>query len=281
MTEDQDQTHHRDAVFDVVNRYCEIVTAGLQERRDRVEVDLYDTAPHEVAGALIARQATLTNQLALSPGIWNGHAAPLFLRAMVDAHISLAWVLKDPAVRAKQFILYGLGQEKLFIEHLKSELDERNGSAEQLASMIEAREGWLNAQRYAFMTEVNVGAWSGLNTREMAEQSGCESLYKYAYLPFSGAAHSMWQHIGVYNVQPCTNPLHKFHKIPAILPTAIDPDYVYRSSKYVTRSYKDFDAAFDLECATELPQDFFVREMEKVYEIEISKSDDPTGLDAA
>lgn len=276
-----DETSHRDAVFDVVHRYCETVERGLRERCEKLEVDLYDTAPHEVAGALIARQATLSIQLARSPGNWNGHVAPLFLRAMVDAHISLAWVLSGPPSRAKQFILYGLGQEKLFIEHLKSELDERNGEDEQLASLIEAREGWLNAQRRDFMTEVNVGSWSGHNTREMAEQSGCESLYKYAYLPFSGAAHSMWQHVGVYNLQPCTNPLHKYHRMPAILPTAIDPDYVYRSSKYVTRSFNEFDKVFSLQCETELPRDFFVREMGEVYRVEVRESDEPSGLDAA
>ncbi len=280
MSEDEERSH-QEAVLDVISRYCEIVEKGLKERCDLVEVDLYDTVPNEVTGALIARQATLSTHLARSPENWTGHIAPLFLRAMVDAHISLAWVLKDPATRAKQFILYGLGQEKLFIEHLKAEFQDRNGNDEQLASLIEAREGWLNMQRRDFMTEVNVGAWSGHNTREMAEQSGCESLYKYAYLPFSGAAHSMWQHIGVYNVQPCTNPLHKYHKIPAILPCYIDPDYVYRSSKYVTRSYKAYDDVFGLQCETELPQNFFVREMGKIYCVEPAASDEPSGLDAA
>lgn len=280
MSDDQEKSH-QEAVIDVIGQYCEIVEKGLQERCEMVEVDLYDTAPNEVAGALVARQATLSTHLAQSPGNWTGHVAPLFLRAMVDTHISLAWVLKDPATRARQFILYGLGQEKLFIEHLKAELDDRKGEDDQLASLIEAREGWLNAQRRDFMTEVNVGAWSGHNTREMAGQSGCESLYKYAYLPFSGAAHSMWQYIGVYNVQPCTNPLHKYHKVPAILPAPIDPDYVYRSSKYVTRSFKAYDEAFGLQCETEMPQDFFVREMGKVYSVEPATSDEPTGLDAA
>ena len=279
MSEDLEASH-RDAILDVVSRYCEVVEKGLQERCEIVEVDLYDTATNEVAGALIARQATLSIQLSCSPVSWNGHVAPLFLRAMVDAHISLAWVLKEPATRAKQFILYGLGQEKLFIEHLKTELEGRNGEDSQLASLIKAREDWLNAQRRDFMTEVNVGAWSGHNTREMAAESGCDSLYKYAYLPFSGAAHSMWQHIGIYNLRPCTNPLHKYHRIPAITAAAIDPDFVYRSAKYVTMSFKKYDEFFEIECETELPRDFFVRAMSAVYEVEVAKSDEPTGLDA-
>jgi hypothetical protein len=111
------RSNRQRAILDLMHRYCDNVELGLQDRWLKLEVGIYDTAPHEVSSALLARQATLAIQLARSPVSWNGHVAPLFLRAMVDAHISLAWVLRDPVPRAKQFILYGLGQEKLFIEH--------------------------------------------------------------------------------------------------------------------------------------------------------------------
>jgi hypothetical protein len=111
------------------------------------------------------------------------------------------------------------------------------------------REGWLNSQRRDFMIEVNVGSWSGHNTREMAEQAGCETLYKYAYLPFSGVAHSMWQHIAIYNLKPCANALHKRHRIPTVAHVPLDPDYVYRSAKYVTRSYELFDCKRSIDAA--------------------------------
>ena len=32
----------------------------------------------------------------------NGHIAPLILRCMTDAHITLAWILNDPQERAKK-----------------------------------------------------------------------------------------------------------------------------------------------------------------------------------
>lgn len=261
---DQEPTEGRDEIFDVVHRYCTVVEAGLEERWSKLNVELFDTAPHEVSGALLARQATLTIQLARSPGTWNGHVAPLYLRAMVDAHISLAWVLRDPAPRAKQFILYGLGQEKLFIEHLKQSQADSTDPDPNLDEMIKMREQWLNSQRRDFMTEVNVGSWSGQNTRKMAEEADCGGLYRYSYLPFSGVVHNMWQHIAIYNLKPCTNALHKYHRIPHIADIPLDPDYVYRSAKYVSRSYELFDTVFGLNCETELPVDCFVREMNQL-----------------
>ena len=178
-----------DAVSEIMDRYCVMVETALHDRWSKLQVDLYEGAIHEVVGALLARQATLTIQLARSPGTWNGHVAPLFLRAMVDAHVSLAWVLRDPAARAKQFILYGLGQEKLIIEHLKQAQFDAREPDEYLDEVIEARQGWLNGQRRDFLTEVNVGSWSGHSTREMADEAGCSGLYRYAYLPFSGVVH--------------------------------------------------------------------------------------------
>lgn len=263
---DSEEQRHRLEITDVMRRYVSIVKAGLDDRWSKLDVELFDNAPQEVAGALIARQATLTVQLARSPGTWNGHVAPLFLRSMVDAHISLAWVLRDPGTRARQFVLYGLGQEKLSIEHLKQHQSNADASDAQMAEMIEAREDWLNSQRRDFMTEVNVGSWSGQNTREMAEDADCSGLYKFAYLPFSGVTHNMWQHIAMYNLRPCANALHKYHRVPTIADVPMDPDYVYRSSKYVSRSYELFDLTFGVQCEFELPVDWFVREMNALSE---------------
>src|SRR5699024_4678669 len=132
---------------------------------------------------------------------------------MTDAHITLAWILENPKERSREYVRYGLGQEKLFLEYLKNESDSipEGEIEEQISEMIEARESWMNSQLLEWAIEVNVGSWSGTSVREMASASGCEYLYKFAYVPFSGAAHNMWQHVGVYNVVPCENPMHKNH----------------------------------------------------------------------
>src|SRR5579864_1842229 len=68
-------------------------------------VDFSRNEVHEVIGALLARQVTLAVQLASIPVVWNGHTAPLVLRAMADVYISIAWILKDPLIRSQKFVL--------------------------------------------------------------------------------------------------------------------------------------------------------------------------------
>jgi len=249
------------SVLMFMDKYCSLIIEGFRERWKKWEIEIYDSETYEAIGGLLSRQVTLSISLASAPQIWNGHIAPLILRAMTDVHITLAWILLDPKERAKKYILYGLGQEKLYIEHLKSEAVEEDN---RINLMIEVRESWLNSQRADFLTEVNVGNWAGLNTREMASEADCQGLYKFAYTPFSGVAHNMWQHISRYNLVPCNNPLHKFHRVADILDVPSDPDYVYRSAKYVDRSFEAFDKKYNLPISTPMPHDWFVEEFKKI-----------------
>ena len=244
--------------------YCKNVENGLNERWRKIPVNLYHSEIYEAIGCLLARQATLTIYLAMSPTIWNGHIAPLILRCMTDAHITLAWILIEPHIRARKYILYGLGQEKLQIEHLIAKNEEEHN--ERIEQMIEVKRIWLNSQRIDYLTEVDVGNWAGLNTREMAKEANCEGLYNFAYTPFSGASHNMWQHVSIYNAKQCANPMHKYHLVPDIIELGSDIDYVYRSAKYVTRSYIEIDKKYDLKIKETLPLNFFKDEYDKFNE---------------
>ncbi len=244
-----------------MDEYCSLIVEGFRERWSKWEIEIYDSEIYEAIGGLLSRQVTLSMNLASAPQIWNGHVAPLILRAMTDAHITLAWILLEPTERAKKYILYGLGQEKLYIENLKSEVIEDDKRANL---MIEVRESWLNSQRADFLTEVNVGNWAGLNTRQMADEADCQGLYKFAYTPFSGVAHNMWHHVSRYNLVPCINPLHKYHRVADILDVPSDPDYVYRSAKYVDRSFEAFDKKYNIPISTPMPHQWFVEQFEKI-----------------
>ena len=255
MTENE-----REGVDHFIDTYCDVVKAGFRERWRHYTPEIYQNEVSEAIGGLGARQATLAIEIARNPGTWNGHIAPLVLRTMTDTHITLAWILADPKERSREYIRFGLGQEKLFLEYLQNESDQAPPGEldERIAQMIEMRKAWLNSQLLEWAIEVNVGSWSGKTTREMAEEAGCESLYKFAYVPFSGPTHSMWQHVGVYNVVPCENPLHKNHRIPVIPDMGIEPDYLYRSAKYVSRTYELLTEKLGLQCNVDLPVKHFV-----------------------
>lgn len=245
-------------ILGLMSNYCDIIAEGFRERISKWGIGIFETETYEAIGGLLSRQVTLSLSLASSPETWNGHIAPLILRSMTDAHITLSWILLNPNERAKKYILYGLGQEKLYIENLKCQ---DNSGDNEVEAIIKTMESWLNSQRADYMTEVNVGSWSDQNTRNMAIEADCEGMYKLAYTPFSGAVHNMWQHISKYNLVPCNNPLHKFHRVPELLRMPSDPDYVYRSAKYLNRSLHVFDQKYQLDIATPMPLKWLSEEL--------------------
>jgi Family of unknown function (DUF5677) len=231
-------------------RLQEIVEAFVRRARDELEyrlkkwpTDLRHNEVHEVIGALLARQVTLAVQLASSFSNWNGHVAPLFLRTMADVYISMAWVLRYPDDRAKKFILYGLGQAKLELEHRRADLATRQAKSGEV-EYIQIQEDWINRQRATFLTDVNVGSWSGISTRTMADEAGCIDFYNYVYTPFSSCTHSTWYHVARYNLSACSNPLHGYHYIPAIIDTPLDPHYLHLAARYLQKTFSKFDEVF-------------------------------------
>jgi len=224
----------------IVTEYQVQVTDELESRIAPWERDLTRREVHEVIGGLLARQTSLVVHIAQSPGVWNGHVAPVLLRTMVDTFITLAWILVDAHDRSQKFILHGLGQLKLNLEHRAEEL-RKSGYESDEDPVIKYQTTWLNSQRFTFLTEVDLGSWSGISTREMAEQADCLDLYRYAYAPFSAATHSMWHHVGMYNVVPCDSPLHRHHGLPAAPEHPPDVDYLYRAAKYVEKSFRRFE----------------------------------------
>ena len=227
-------------VAGLIQNYTAALRAELAERWKNWTIDLTQNEMFEVIGALLARQVTLATQLAGSPDIWNAHTAPLILRSMIDVYINLAWIFLDPLDRSRKFILHGLGQEKLDIEHRKKLMVDAGRKADD-DPLIKHKEEWLACQRFAFLTEVNVGAWSGIDARKMAEEAGCLDFYRYAYTPFSAGTHSMWHHVSRWNLIPCRNPLHRYHSVPDDPILNPDFEYLYLAAEYAAKTFDLFD----------------------------------------
>lgn len=251
---------HESLVDDFLSSYCSIVVEGFEARWNAHTPEIYKNEISEAIWGLTSRQTTLALEMARNPGIWNPHIAPTILRVMTDVHITLAWIVGNPEERSREYIRFGLGQEKLYLQYLQNEADQiPKGELDQpLEQIIEMRKAWLNSQLMEWAIEINVGSWSGKSAREMAQEAGCESLYKFAYVPFSGAAHSMWQHVGIYNVAPCQNPLHKNHRMPVLTEFGLHPDFLYRSAKYVSRTYELLSEKLHLNVGVSLPVEFFM-----------------------
>ena len=265
------QVDIQNEIESTVSGYIERIRKELRERWNKWSIDLSKNELYEVIGGLLARQVTLATQLAISPNIWNGHIAPIILRTMVDNYITLAWIFAKPEERAKEFVMYGLGQEKLTLEHLKETLRQR-GEDRDLKFFIESKELWLQSQRNPDMTEVNVGSWSGENIRKMAEDVGCLDFYRHAFLPFSCATHNMWNHISRYNLQICKNPLHRYHCVPIDPDINPDIDFLYRAAKYCEKTFKLFDEKTGVKISEKSAFEELVYSLDKISTSNIEQS---------
>lgn len=245
-----------------VGQFIEIAVGGLMERWRQLPKDLYAPEAAEVIGALLSRQVSIARRIARNPDIWDFHVGPVLLRTMVDAHISLAWLLKDPGERAKKFILYGLGQEKLHVEKLKQQ--QKETPSRVFKPMIKAKEEWINSQQYSFLTIVDVGAWSGASTRVMAEQAGLLSLYDHAYGPWSTCAHNMWNHVERFNTRYSKSPYLRHFRVPDDLEMEPQIDLLVNAAKYLQRSFEAVDDRFSLKIDAELPWDFLMRSLNEL-----------------
>lgn len=229
----------------------------FKERWNLWDKDFALNEVHEVVGALLARQVTLFIKFTEIPSMWNWHIAPSILRTMIDTHINLAWILGDPLERSRKYISYGLGQTKLEIEHRKIRLNNSERD-KYLQFYIDNLEKWLESQRWSFLTEVNIGSWTGLSTREMAKETGIIDFYNYCYVPFSAGTHSQWHHTAKYNLIHCMRPLHRFHKIPIVEEDHSDIHVVELAAKYMCKSFDVFDKKYKLSISTKCTYDKFI-----------------------
>ena len=98
-------------------------------------------------------------------------------------------------------------------------------------------------------------------------------LYDFAYEPFNAATHSMWHRICKFNLTTCTNILHGYHRVPIDLPdTGIDPDYLYRASKYVEKSFKLFDEKTSISVEVPSAFEFLVESLKKLDDLCLEKN---------
>ena len=191
---------------------------------------------------MLARQATLAKDVACAPALWTRNSAPILLRAMADAYVNIAWLLLDPVERCRKFILFGLGQAKLELEHRRAQIGAREPTQEE-AAILEADQRWIDSQRIGWLLDVDLGKWSSLSVRQMAEEAGCIDFYNYVYTPFSACAHSMWHHLARHDLRECGNPLHRYHRRPTSERSAPDIFYATLAAKYWSKTLGTFDKA--------------------------------------
>lgn len=247
------------------NKFEALLLQNIEQRCETTDApDWFLGEVSSVLGGLMSRQATLALSLAQNPSIWNPHIAPLILRAMIDAVITYRWIIQEPKQRSQKFIGYGLGQAKLSIAHYEKKAGvEPEDSV--LKTMISFKEAWITSQRLMPFVEVNLGSWSGKSVRQMAKEAGDEEFYNFSFTPFSSCVHNQWDHIHIFNTTQCDNPLHKWHRYPAILDTGLSDDFVFRAAKYFDMVMDSFDQKSERKLSLGDAKSFYEKEITSIY----------------
>jgi len=174
-------------IASLVEKLTDEISARFVARIRYWTPDLNILEAQNVIGGLLARICSLAIEFALSPYYWNAMCSQIILRSMVEAVINLGWIALEPVERAKLFVDYGLGQDKLDYEHLKAGNKTYSVSEETLNRIADG----LAAQRHLIFTDVNVGTWSNISVAKMAAEAELAS-YALLFAGFCGTVHSNW-----------------------------------------------------------------------------------------
>lgn len=231
---------------DAIQQYIDSARNDFSLRMKLWDKQAFDSEHNEVVGGLLARQLSLSTNIAKSPPIWNMHLLPTLLRCMADVYINFCWITQEPVSRSRQFIEYGLGQEKLAIEKYKESVGEGITDS-KIAEFVKQREMLLDMECHRFLIPVNLGSWSEKSIRDMAIEVKEKEFYDLVFTQFSASLHSTWQHIWRLNLTPCRNPLHLDHRVPCDLDLPPDFDLFFNSVKYYCKTLAKFDERYGQE----------------------------------
>lgn len=251
-----------DDLTGVLDGYIECIRQSVAVRNGpTVPVDLYRPEIPSVLAGLLARQATLAMRLAQSPPTWDGHIAPLILRPMVECLVSFRWIIKDPTVRATEYVSYALGQAKLTLSKMQNEIEQREDqdSKENTLKAAQMQEAWILSQRLIQYVDVNLGSWAGMSIQKMCQETESEDLYNFWFVPHSACAHNTWHHVSIWNTRVCKNPLHHEHRLSHIASPDLTLAYVQQSSGFLSDLLEEFDRFYGVGFTEEDPFLFLER----------------------
>ena len=226
-------------VIAICDGYRRRIREELDERADMLAIYSEWKEVSPVLLALLGRQTSLAGQLASAPQLWNEHVAPMYLRGMIDVYVTLAWISRDPAARAKQYRDQGVVQIRDFLAHWKLQLDS-DGITYEEDPIISSLSEWLT--EFGGETPNATGDnYKPLTIKQMAEEADCADLYNYTYAMFSSSVHSMWGHVSRFNLTKAEEGDSRHATDPD---SASDPAYLVIGAKYLDKVARLFDELF-------------------------------------
>lgn len=188
-------------------------SSSIDLRIDRIREAFHEPDITAVIVPLLGRLKSLMEHYIGSPQAWNGHVAPIILRAIAEVMLILSWLSGDLTQRSRQFIDASILHARGDLERLNKSLRERKFSSDA-GIMRDLMKSRIESMERLFPRDRNQTRVPSLRT--IAIDGDCLDLYNVDISEWSACVHSSWHHVGFYNLINCDNPLHRFHRIPVI-----------------------------------------------------------------
>lgn len=181
---------------------------------ENYKIDFYEPLRDEILLSLACRIYRLTIHVVSFLPNWTEDISEIFIRMVIESYIYYQWFKKQGKKEDYEaFYNYGLGQQKLRMEHTKQYLKSQGLSEEEIKEN-KANINYLIKHRMPEFVPVNVGNPLGKNLRIIADEADCRELYALMYSPASSAIHGMYDSLDLFYSRTCSNPFHCLHKVP-------------------------------------------------------------------
>lgn len=203
---------------------------------------------HETSFGLVLYGMSLFIEM-LVYGFSNSIIGRLALRSLVEIYITFEYLLKKEQELPQiwdDFYDYGTGQTKLIYLKLK-ELPLQSSCIE-----LEELDFIINEDKDIEFIPIKLGQWGKSDLRTMSEYADVKDIYDIYYNYTSGFVHGTRGAIRESVYQMCSNPLHRYHRIPtqnlSLMPS-VTLDFVIIVNKILdclNLAYPIFDSRIDL-----------------------------------
>lgn len=215
----------------ILNGNAAKADAYLDLLSSRLRIDLYDPLRDEVLFGLFARITRIFSLLSRDPNLWARDMSGITLRCLVETVITFAYLAAyGTDEEFNDFKRYGEGQEKLLMLHLQDNHPDSQSLEGLNSEDLSKRLGGFSAE----LLDIELGHWTKQDTRSLAKKVGLEDLYRLVFAPTSSDLHGTWLSIQTSNLIHCTEPLHRFHR----LPSSVAPLFFVPTAETARRIYE-------------------------------------------
>lgn len=200
-------------IASVLSSNSDAVIEYLRQIGTKHHYDLYDPDRDEILLGLLARCVRLYSLIAADTNLWARDTSGIMLRCLTDTAITFSYLAQTGTTDDfRRFREYGEGQEKLLMLHLQDSHPEALTVEGRTPADISEELGGF----YPELIEIELGHWSKKDTRQLAIAAGMEEFYRVVYSPTSSDLHGTWLSLKYSSLWRCGEPLHRFHRIPAL-----------------------------------------------------------------